>query len=413
MSTGISSHESTPPQTAVLIRILFSRVRSTMPRLFRRLLPALVLIGIAGSVLYVKALRPLAVLEYQAQPTDLLIEVMGTGTLEARISTIVSPKIQGRLVELMVDQGSHVVAGRVIARLDDSDLRRRVELAEANVEIARAGLVRLEAEVQRAEAVIQNARRDDERTRAAYDRGAATETERDRSTERVAIAQAELATAMAGVAEGRKALIAAQKNLEYEQARLDDTIIKAPFDGLIVRRDRDPGDIVLPGSSIYLLIALDEIWVSAWVDETSIASIEPGQSARVIIRSEPSRPYPGQVVRIGRETDRETRELVVDVALKTLPERWAIGQRAEVYIESQRLEGVIAVPVAAVSIRDGRQGVFVNRNGKARWVECELGLRSVDRVEIRKGVNDGDTVIWIAESEDRAALGNGRRVIGS
>jgi len=384
-----------------------------MPRLFRRLLTALVLIGIAGSILYVKALRPLAVLEYQTQPTDLLIEVMGTGTLEARVSTIISPKIQGRLVELMVDQGSNVAAGQIIARLDDSDLRRRVELAEANIDIARAGLVRLEAEVQRAQAVIQNARRDDERTRAAYDRGAATETERDRSFERVAIAEAELATAKAGVAEGRKSLIAAQKNLEYEQARLDDTIIKAPFDGLIVRRDRDPGDIVLPGSSIYLLIALDEIWVSAWVDETSIASIAPGQPARVIIRSEPSRPYPGQVVRIGREADRETRELVVDVALKTLPERWAIGQRAEVYIESQRLEGVIAVPVAAVSIRDGRQGVFVNRNGKARWIECELGQRSADRVEIHKGVTEGETVIWIADDENRAALRNGRRVVGS
>ena len=386
---------------------------SNMPRLIRRAITAVILIAIVGSIVYTKALRPIAVMTYKVQPTDLLIEVMGTGTVEARVSTIVSPKIQGRLVELAVDQGSSVTKGQIIARLDDSDLRRRVELAVANIEIARAGLARLEAETQRAQAVEKNAQRDDERTSAAFDRGAATETERDRSTERLAIAQAELATAVAGIAEGRKSLIAAQVNLEYEQARLDDTIIKAPFDGLIIRRDRDPGDIALPGSSIYQLIALDEIWVSAWVDETTLASIAPDQPARVIFRSEPARPYLGAVARVGREADRETRELIVDVTIDPLPERWAIGQRAEVYIESQRLDGALVAPIAAIAVRQGKQGVYLNRNGKALWVECELGQRSADQVEISKGLNENDAVIWSATSGGRSALRDGRRVKGS
>lgn len=383
-----------------------------MTRMIRRLLPILILIAIAATILYVKAFRPITVQEHEVIPGSLLIEVMGTGTIEARVSAIVSSKIQGRLTGLSVDQGDHVTAGQRIARLDDSDLRRQVELAEANIEIAQAGLVRLESEVRRAEAVERNATRVNQRVLDAISRGAATESERDDSAERVAVAEAELATAHAGVAEGRKSLIAANKSHEYQQARLEDTVLLAPFDGLIVRRDRDPGDVVVPGSSIYLLIALEEIWVSAWVDETTLASLAPEQRARVLFRSEPERPYPGRVSRIGRETDRETRELLVDVALDALPERWAIGQRAEVMIETQRLDRVLAIPIAAVTIRNGRHGVFVKHEGRARWAGCEFGLRSADRVEVRAGLHEHDTVVWPADSAKRTELRSGRRVTG-
>jgi hypothetical protein len=70
-----------------------------------------------------------------------------------------------------------------------------------------------------------------------------------------------------------------------------------------------------------------------------MARLEPGQPARVIFRSEPDRSYPGRVVRLGRETDRETREFVVDVQPEVLPKNWAIGQRAEVYIEAASRTG--------------------------------------------------------------------------
>lgn len=84
------------------------------------------------------------------------------------------------------------------------------------------------------------------------------------------------------------------------------------------------------------MISLDELWVSAWVDETAIARVAPGQPARVVFRSEEGRSYPGVVARLGRETDRETREFLVDVRVTELPKNWTIGQRAEVFIQTEQ-----------------------------------------------------------------------------
>ncbi|MBT8206647.1 MAG: HlyD family efflux transporter periplasmic adaptor subunit, partial [Acidimicrobiia bacterium] len=290
-----------------------------MTRWLRLILFGAILVAGIGYLLYARWFRPIPVSGFEVNDGTLVVEIMGTGTVEARTSTVVSAKIHGRLLELDADQGDHVDSGQIVARLDDSDLARQVEIAQANVEAAEAGLDRLRADRTRAEAVLRRARREDERIRAAFDQGAATDTEIDKSAEQVAVAQADSARAEAAIAEGQKLLIAARQTLGYQQARLDDTVIRAPFHGLIVRRDRDPGDIVVPGSSIYRLIALEEIWVSAWVDETAMASLAPDQPARVVLRSEPDHPYPGHVVRLGRETDPETREFIVDVAIERLP----------------------------------------------------------------------------------------------
>ena len=75
--------------------------------------------------------------------------------------------------------------------------------------------------------------------------------------------------------EEMKNLIVAQNTLDYNLARPDDTVIRAPFIGLIVRRDREPGDVVVPGSSIFLLISTKELWESAWVDETEMGRRHP------------------------------------------------------------------------------------------------------------------------------------------
>ena len=85
------------------------------------------------------------------------------------------------------------------------------------------------------------------------------------------------------------------------------------------------------------IISLDEIWVSAWVDETAISKVAAGQMARIVFRSESDKDYPGVVSRIGRETDRETREFLVDVRVNELPKNWTIGQRAEVYIQTEQV----------------------------------------------------------------------------
>ena len=142
---------------------------------------------------------------------------------------------------------------------------------------------------------------------------------------------------------------------------------------------------MVPGASIFLLVSLKEMWISAWVDESAMDGLAPGQPARVVFRSKPQKEYRGKVTRLGQEVDRETREFRVDVGVDSLPKNWGVGQRAEVYIETGRKSAVTNVPLQAIVWRKGKAGVYVANNGRAHWREVSLGLRGLDKVEITKG----------------------------
>lgn len=154
--------------------------------------------------------------------------------------------------------------------------------------------------------------------------------------------------------------------------------------------------------------SLQKVWVSAWVDETAGGRLALGQSARIVFRSEPENPYQGELARLGRETDRETREFLVDVRVKALPKNWTVGQRAEVYIETGRKESTLVLPLRFVSWRAGKPGAFVAQSGKSKWRELKAGLRGLEAIEVSGGLSAGDAVC--RPREDSKPLKDGQRV---
>jgi RND family efflux transporter MFP subunit len=337
-------------------------------------------------------------------------EVMGTGVLSAHTKATISPKIQGRLVELAVDQNDVVTTGQLLARLDDSDLREQRAIAEANLEAARATYQRALAEHKGAKAVIAQAKLDHDRFSRLMTTQIVSASEMDKSSELLQVAEAEEARAVAAVSETLTQITAAERTLDYQNVKLADTRIYSPLAGLITRRDRDMGDVVVPGASIFQLVATGDIWVSAWVDESSMAALRPGQKVRIAFRSEPGKDYAGSIIRISHEVDRETREFLVDVAPDRLPEGWAIGQRAEVFIQTGRKDNAIRIPLEAVRWRDGQAGVRLNASGKAIWRNLELGMAGHEYVEVVKGLVENDQVIMASEAEAQK-LQPGRRVV--
>ena len=199
-----------------------------------------------------------------------------------------------------------------------------------------------------------------------------------------------------------------EKTLEYHRARLADTIIKAPFGGLVVDRQRESGDIAVPGSSVLTVIATDVLWISAWVDETEMSKLSIDQPARILFRSQPNQSYPGTVLRLAKQADRETREFVVDVQVSELPEKWAVGQRAEVFIETDRQDEVLTIPLTTLSRRDEQEGVFVAEEWTARWKAVTLGVRGRDSVEVREGLSESEIVLLVPTGQPM--LKDGRRV---
>lgn len=260
-------------------------------------------------------------------------DVLGTGTLEARVKTQVSARIQERLAEVLVDQGDTVKKGQLLAKLDDAELRQQVAIAQASFAAAKQTAQRVEADLARSQAVLEQARKDAKRLAGLLASNAVSQTDSDKAAEALKVAEADLKRSNAAIAEAQGLVLVAEKTMLHRQEQLAFTQITAPYDGLIIRRDREPGEMLVPGATLMELISLDELWIRAWVDETEMPKLAPGQKARVVFRSEPQKNYPGVVSRLGREMDRETREFLVDVRVDQLPVNWAVGQRAEVYIQ--------------------------------------------------------------------------------
>lgn len=370
-----------------------------------------VVLAVIGVAVWWFKFAPAVVERHTIQSGEVVAVAMGTGTLDAHIKATVSTKIPGRLVKVEVDQGDQVKAEQIVGRLDDDDLTHEVEIEEANVTARKATVERLLADISHAKATLELATVNEGRVWRLRGSGAVSQEEFDRAAETLAVARAGQSRAEAALAEGRKQLVAAEKALEFRQARLDDAIIKAPFAGVVIRRDRNAGDVVVPGSSILAVVSTEELWVGAWVDETQMARLQPGQPARVVFRSEPERSYAGKVVRLGRETDRETRETRVDVVPQRLPANWSVGQRAEVDIEIARQYAEAVVPLRFLVWREGQPGVLVDANGRAEWRSLTLGLRGRESAEVLDGLKPGEVVLSPARGNG-VRLAEGQRVVG-
>src|ERR1035437_5876247 len=256
-------------------------------KLLRTMAKLAVVAALAGLVVYKMYFAPVSVQVQKVATGTVVAEVMGTGTLEARVRTSISPKISGRLVQLLVDQGDRVTKGQLLATLDDGDLKQQVEVAKAELAMTRASVDRTAMDIVRAEATALMARSELKRVSQLRESKTVSINEMEQATERRDVAEADTKHAQLAKVEAEKAVIKAQESLRYYQERLADTKIVAPFDGLVVRRSRDPGDIAVPGTAILDVISTDELWVSAWVDETAMGQLAVSQPARIVFRSAP------------------------------------------------------------------------------------------------------------------------------
>ncbi|MBF0230612.1 MAG: efflux RND transporter periplasmic adaptor subunit [Desulfamplus sp.] len=360
-----------------------------------------------GFVIYRIGFMPIPVSVHRVSTGQVVAEVMGTGTLEARIRATVGSKIQGRLTQILADQNTSVKKGQILAILDSRELIGQVNIAEASLNAAKATAERVRTDEVRAKVVMSQSKRDYQRYTKLSESKSISDSDLEKSREKLSLSEADMSKASAAITEAMLHIVTAEKNLLYHKSGLENTEIRSPFDGLVVRRNMEAGDIAVPGASVFELISTDEMWVSAWVDESAMSGLAPDQPARIVFRSEPSKSYPGKVIRLGREVDRETREFLVDVRTEHLPDNWAVGQRAEVYIEIGRKSDVPVISSHTIVWHDGKSGVYLVINGKAVWKEVRFGLKGVEISEIKEGLSLNDTVI--ADSYEK--IKDGKRVV--
>ena len=348
--------------------------------------------GVAAAIYYA-VLQPIDVRSHPVVRGTVLVEALGTGSVESHRTASVSFEVTGRVTMIHVDQGDRVKEGQVLAAIDDRTFQAEIALAEQDVELAKSTLRRLEADITRAEPVLKGADDGLERIRSLAARGAASEEDLDVAEERMKVAVAELSRAQAAQREGHQAIAAAARRLDRARAEFDRTIVRSPFDGVVIRREREVGDVAVPGAAVLSLAATDTVWASVWVDETYLGSLSVGLPARILLRSEPERTLRGTVSRIGREVDRETRELLVDVAFDAAPETLVFGQRVDLWIELTRASAVLRIPSGSVARVGDREGAFVSDGSRASFRPLEFGRRGRELVEVVRGLSEGDVVL--------------------
>jgi HlyD family secretion protein len=317
-------------------------------------------------------------------------KVHGPGTVQCKVPVTVSAKITGILEELYADQGDQVQKGQLLAKLDAVELRAREAAAQAAKNRAQRDLARAQADMVKAQANLGLAQSNYQRDLEVFKPGYISKVAFDTTKAQLKVAESEVAATKATVTALEAAVKQAESETHAAAAIHKYTHIMAPMDGLITVRKAEIGNIIAPGTPIFQMVDLDQIWVPAWIDQAQVAQLREGQKASIKLRS--GRTFQGAVVRLNKEGDTVTRELEVDVKFGKLPVPLVIGEEAEVDIDTGTVKAP-AVPLAAIMERDGKTGVQVVDQGRLVFRPVKTGLNDAKRIAILEGIKEGDLVV--------------------
>jgi HlyD family secretion protein len=198
--------------------------------------------------------------------------------------------------------------------------------------------------------------------------------------------------------------------LGVARSKVADTLIYAPQDGIIISRDLEKGATVTPGMSIFRLADPQTVWVKTNVDESQLKGVAVGKKAIITLRSAPGEQFPGQVLRIGHESDRVTEELEVDVAFTPALKDFRLGEQADVYIIIEGKKGVLSIPTAALISRGKSRGVFLVENSRLKFRAITAGIEDPRNfTEVLASLTDGERIA-MAPPQEMMNFKDGMRV---
>jgi RND family efflux transporter MFP subunit len=349
-----------------------------------------------------------------------------SGYVVARRKAVVSAKIQGRLAELDVDEGTRVLEGDVIARLESEDYDAQVGRARAQVQQADAQIASGQAAIRRAEAELAEAQRQlAVNEQLVTKRMLATDT-LEASRARVRVLEAAAGQANADVARMEAAHAQALADQRFTEAQLANTVIRAPFTGVVVRKMAEVGESVAPippgvnlstsSGAIVALADLDTLEVEVDVAEANVAKLASSQPADVTVEAFPDKRFKAQLRQITPTADRTKATVTVKVTIldrdpNLKPE---MSAKATFLEHAQLLESTdaaparrILVPARAVITHNGAAVVFAIVDGKSTALKVATGATRGDDVVVTDGLGGTETLIV----DPRADLSDGTKVV--
>ncbi|HRI86748.1 MAG TPA: efflux RND transporter periplasmic adaptor subunit [Candidatus Hydrogenedentes bacterium] len=324
-----------------------------------------------------------------------------SGYVTARREATVSSKVTGKVIEVNVEEGMKVEEGQVLSRIDASNVERSLELAKAQVVSASEALNETRANLDLAE-------RDLRRAIDLTSQEVMTESELDRAKANVNSLQARLERQEADVG-------VAQREVELWEQQLDDTIIRAPFAGIVTAKNAQPGEMIslmsagggFTRTGICTIVDMSSLEIEVDVSESYINRVAAGQPVTATLDSYPDWKIPAKVIAIIPTADRQKATVKVRVGFDALDPRILPDMSVKVAFlsneESETVTRSLWVPKSAIFEREGKNIVFVVRDGIVERRAVTLGAENGDNVAIAAGVASGESVV--VEGPDTLADG--------
>jgi RND family efflux transporter MFP subunit len=331
-----------------------------------------------------------------------------TGYVTARRMATVSSKVTGKVLEVLIEEGQRVEEGEVMARLEPTDADAQRDLSAARVQASRSDVVRAEAQLKLAEQTLARSRDMAQRQLIAASALDQAQAERDALAAQLQSARSNLQVSI--------------ESLALSDIGVDNTVVRAPFAGVVTVKAAQPGEIISPMSAgggftrtgIGTVVDMESLEIQVDVNESTIGRVQPGQKVEAVLNAYPEWRIPAEVIAIVPTADRSKATIKVRIAFLERDERVVpdMGVRVS-FLESAPVDGSAApvingvtVPAEAVVQRDGRTIAFVVRDERASLRELQAGDARDGQRRVSSGLAVGEQVVLAppAELEDGAKV---------
>jgi RND family efflux transporter MFP subunit len=360
------------------------------------ILLVLLVVAVTAAIIWwftrpkVPTVRTVVVREAAAGPGGERTLLNGSGYVTARREATVSSKITGRVVEVLVEEGMKVEQGQVLARLDASNVQKSLELAEAQLKSAQKQLHETQANLDQAERELKRM------TQLASEK-VASASELDRVDAEAKSLRARLSRQEADVA-------VAEREVGLWKQQIDDTIIRAPFTGIVTSKNAQPGEMISPMSAggftrtgICTIVDMSSLEIEVEVNESYINRVQPNAPVEARLDSYPDWKIPAKVIAIIPTANRQNATVKVRVGFDKLDPRILPEMSVKVAFQSSGSEaapvrGGITIPKAAVRQREGRDMVWVVREGRVERRAITVADTLGNDVSVAAGLSGGERI---------------------
>jgi len=325
-------------------------------------------------------------LKVAPEPIKETLRMVAEITAETEVA--VQPRINGRLLQLMVEEGDRVKAGQVLAVLDDEEIQIQLRQNEATIATVKANLNKAERDLIQAKTEL-------DRYRALLDKKYVSQRDYDN------VETAYLA-AKTSVENYRSQLATAENTYQLTKIQLNHTKVVAPISGIVLSKPVTAGINVTTGTTLVTIASLDPVKLKFNIDQRDTAKARKGLPVTFTTDVFPDELFVGYIHDASPGYDTKTRTLSLSVLLPNGNGRLLPGMFGTVEIAIGENSRALVVPQEAIVKREGRSGLFVvTRDGIARWQPVTTGLAAEGRIEITSGIAEGDLVVVVGQNRLR------------